>query len=131
MLKQYATMFGDHVWEHMVIAVSFWSQHAHSIAKRNRTCPGKRCKNEAWFKEQIQKHFLKVLHVNQTFEFVFADSQSQLPENIQDPAQQHLWAAETKKLWDFATKKAEVMKFKDVNDILQVSSSWDLCLRYK
>jgi len=56
MLHQYATMFGVHVWEHMVIA---------------------------------------------------------------DPAQQHLWAAETKKLWDFATKKTEVMKFKDINDILQ------------
>ena len=123
MLKQYATMFGDHVWEHMVIGVSFWPHDANSIANRERNCQAgaKRCKNEAWFKQQIQKHFLKDIYVNRTFEFVFADSQSQLPENIQDTAQQRIWEAETEKLWTFATSQAEPMKFKDINDIIQVS----------
>ena len=121
MLHQYATVFGDHLWGHLMIAVSFWRQDAHSIASRDRKCPGGRCQNETWFQTEIQTHFLKVLNIDHSFEFTFMDSMSQTPDNIEDPAQQLIWARETEKLWRFANTEAEPMKFKDVNDILKVS----------
>jgi len=119
MLQQYVTVFGDHLWDHLMIAVSFWPLDSYSIQQRERRCPGRRCKNREWYKTEIQNH-MKTLSINDTFDFLFMDSQSQTEDNIEDSAQQVRWRNETEKLWQFASSKLQTpMEFKDVNDILQ------------
>jgi len=118
MLQQYSTVFGTKLWNHLFVGVSFWEFDQYSIDKREKRCPGTRCGNETWFKNEVQTQLAKKFEVTNTFEFGFLHSFSQSSDNIDDPTQQKYWKIETDKLWNFAASIDEPMAFKDVDDIL-------------
>lgn len=119
MLVQMSSIFGDQWWDFLLIGVSFWEYDLGSIRKRERRCPGKSCKNENWFKSEVQMQLEKNFYQTQPFPFAFIHSFSQTKYNIDDLSQQKNWQQETEKLWTFVTSKTTSFELKGVDDILE------------
>jgi len=118
MLKRMTIIFGKNWWDHVVIGVSFWKFNQDSIDDRIAEE-----QDETWFKEQITGQLCDKLHVCKDFDFVFADSQSQLARHKEDPQQQLRFQQETDKLWNLTTNRAESFSFKTIDDILAENSN--------
>jgi len=118
MLKRMTIIFGKDWWDHVVIGASYWYFDAASSKVRELTT-----KDETWFKTQITSQLCDKLHVCKDFNFVFADSQSQLVRNKGDRLQQLRWQQETDKLWNLTTTRAESFSFKTIDDILEENSN--------
>ena len=86
MLKRMTIIFGKDWWDHVVIGASYWYFDEASSKVRELTT-----KDETWFKTQITSQLCDKLHVCKDFNFVFADSQSQLVRNKGAPQQQLRW----------------------------------------
>jgi len=76
MLTKMSMMFGDQWWQYMVVGVSFWPYDQASIDKREDDCeyyPDK-CKDESWFRGEINKQLHQKVHLQKNFTFAFIDS---------------------------------------------------------
>jgi len=106
----------------LVIGVSFWTYNEFTV-KRRKCYPGRTCKNEAWFEDQINTQLCEKLHVCKNFTYVFADSWSQTPGppgfNTDDQLQQDHWQIETRKLWEVTTTRTQRFDFQTIDDILE------------
>ena len=118
MLKRMTIIFGKDWWDHVVIGASYWYFDEASVNFRRAYA-----KEETWFKTQITSKLCDKLHVCKDFNFVFADSQSQLVRNKGDPQQQLRWQQETDKLWNLTATRAESFSFKTIDDILEENSN--------
>merc|ERR1712156_1054385 len=114
------SMFGDKMWENVIIAVSFWYHDVNSRRLRLWPKPGTNITHdEEWFKktwgDSLRDKFEIPEHV--ALDFVFIDSQSQLPYNVDDDVQQEIFKNETKKFWELQSQKS-TFKFRTIDDVL-------------
>ena len=82
----------------LAIGVSFWTYHQHAIIERNREREEKGktiVKDEAWFKEAWTTEFKEKFELTRDLKFVFIDSWSQQPYNMDDAVQQNAFAVST------------------------------------
>ena len=82
----------------LAIGVSFWPYHKHAIIQRSRERVEKGktiVKDEVWFKEAWTAEFKDKFELTRDLEFVFIDSFSQAPWNMEDALQQQAFAVST------------------------------------
>jgi len=124
MMKRMNVMFGQKWWDWLLIGVSKWSYSQAAIDARQ--CYPEYpdlCKDEAWFKRNVDKQIHEHFGVNRSFTYVFTDSWSQTPGppgfNTEDPLQQTHWVEETDILWDITVNREEDFDFMTIEDILE------------
>ena len=126
MLAKMALIFGSRWWHYLVVGVSFWAYDQDSID--GRVCdpeyPGPQyCKDENWFKNNINGVMHEKFGIEQNFTFVFTDSFSQTAGppgyNTDDPLQQEHWQEEAGILWDITVSRDEPFNFMTIDDILE------------
>lgn len=118
MIRRMTIIFGRGWWNYVVIGVSFWPYDQDSSARRNETCQHypDRCKDEAWFENQINAEINKTFAPGKQFSCVFTDSYSQAEWNIGDSTQQDHWKEETGKLWDITSNRYKPFRFRTLDD---------------
>jgi len=115
------SLFGDKMWENVIVAVSFWYHDSYHREGRKWPKPGSDIiQNEEWFadtwSEQLRKKFKIPKDVK--LEFVFIDSQSQLDRNMNQEDQQEIFRNETNRFWELQADK-ESFKFRTIDDVLR------------
>ena len=121
MVKEMTMLFGEGMWKHVIIGVSFWPYDQDSIDDRDENCdiPGRPdlCHDEAWLVREINRQLQEKIHMTQNLSAVFIDSWSQTPKHINDEMEQFYFQQETAKLFDFLNAKDDFM-FRTINDVL-------------
>merc|ERR1719500_1455895 len=124
MLAKMALIFGSRWWHYLVVGVSFWAYDQDSID--GRVCDPdypQYCKDENWFKNNINGVMHEKFGIEQNFTFVFTDSWSQTAGppgyNTDDPLQQEHWQEEAGILWDITVSRDEPFNFMTIDDILE------------
>ena len=120
MIREMRALFGEHMWNNLVIGVSFWSFKSDLVNYRENTCQWSpaNCRNEQWFEKSMKDILKDKFHIKQDFPFVFLDSWAKHPMNINDGEQKQKFDRESKKLWMLA-KRAKPFNFMTVNDVLE------------
>ena len=120
MIREMRALFGENMWDNLVIGVSFWSFKLDSMNNRKNNCEWSpaNCKNKEWFEKSMLKILQEKFHIEQDLPFVFLDSWAKHPMNINDKEQKQMFDTESKKLWLLA-KEAKPFDFMPVNDILK------------
>lgn len=81
MLREMQALFGEGMWDYVMVAVSFWSYSEAAIAQRNMTCQAtpEYCHDEAWFKNATLTEIQKKFHLEGfDIPYAFIDSWSQV-----------------------------------------------------
>ena len=124
MLAKMALIFGSRWWDYLVVGVSFWHYDQDSID--GRVCDPEYpqyCKDENWFRNNINGVMHEKFGVEKNFTFVFTDSWSQTAGppgyNTEDNLQQEHWQEETGILWDITVSRDEPFSFMTIDDILE------------
>ena len=124
MLSKMALIFGSRWWDYLVVGVSFWAYDQDSID--GRVCDPEYpqyCKDENWFRNNINGVMHEKFGIEKNFTFVFADSFSQTAGppgyNTEDNLQQEHWQEETSVLWDVTISREEPFIFMTIDDILE------------
>ena len=124
MLAKMALIFGSRWWNYLVVGVSFWAYDQDSID--GRVCDPEYpqyCKDENWFKNNINGVMHEKFGIEKNFTFVFTDSFSQTAGppgyNTEDNLQQEHWQEETSVLWDVTISREEPFIFMTIDDILE------------
>ena len=121
MVRDMTMLFGEDMWEHAIIGVSYWHYDQGAIDERDKKCgdgyPESMCHNEEWAQKEVNRQLSEKLRFNVSLDIVFIDSQSQFPSEIDDPLQQQYFKQETQKLLDFL-KSGEDFSFRTINDII-------------
>ena len=120
MIREMRALFGEHMWNNLVIGVSFWSFKSDLVNYRENTCQWSpaNCRNEQWFEKSMKDILKDKFHIKQDFPFVFLDSWAKHPMNINDGEQKQKFDRESKKLWMLA-KRAKPFNFMILNDVLE------------
>ena len=113
MMKIMESLYGKHIWKHMVIAVSSdWSYKEKDIQQRDEF---------GQFEHQYLQRWNDILKNRSLIEEdiigVFTDAWSQQSWNLDDHKQQEAWKRETGKLWDFS-QQSDLFNFKTVKDFV-------------
>merc|ERR1712215_547599 len=105
----------------MVIGVSFWPYDQESIDERESDCEfyPDQCKNEEWFRREVNTQLQEKFHLEKNFTFAFIDSYSQTKPNIEDRVQQKHYRKETKVLWEETINRNSSFVFKGIDDVLE------------
>jgi len=119
MIREMRALFGEQMWDNLVIGVSFWTYKAADVNYRNITCQYSppNCHDEKWFMKSMKSILTDKFHITQDIPFVFIDSWAKHPVNAEDLTQKEKFESETEKLWTFA-KEAKPFDFFTVNDVL-------------
>ena len=120
MIRETRALFGEHMWNNLVIGVSFWNFKSDLLNYRKNTCQWSpaNCRNEDWFEKSMKDILQDNFHIKQDLPFVFLDSWAKHPMNINDEEQKQKFDRESKKLWMLA-KRAKPFNFMTVNDVLE------------
>ena len=81
------------------------------------------CKDEAWFRREINAQLKDKFGQDKNFTYCFTDSWSQTVGHIDDPVEQEHWAEETDKLWDVTTNRTSEFSFRTIDDILEENAA--------
>ncbi len=122
MLREMRALFGDNMWDNMLVGVNKWPFSQEAIDDRTETCTltPKYCRDEATFSASMMGAIEEKFHVGRNLTFAFVDSWAKHPKNLDDEVQQEAFARETKILWDFAMTAKE-FEFKSIEDVLKES----------
>ena len=99
MIREMRALFGDNMWDNMLIGVSKWSYSASEVEQRNKTCiftPTK-CRDENAFSTAMMSAMEEKFHVGRNLSFAFIDSWAKHPMNLDDPLQQEAFNRESRK----------------------------------
>ena len=123
MVKQMTILFGEDMWKHTIIGVSYWHYDQESIDDREEYCgegyPPELCHNEEWFlKEVVNSQLREKLHLNITLPGVFIDAKAKFPHELDDELQQEYFNRETTKLLEFL-QSGEEFSFRTINDVIE------------
>eukprot|EP00092_Neocalanus_flemingeri_P052392 GFUD01061233.1.p1 GENE.GFUD01061233.1~~GFUD01061233.1.p1 ORF type:complete len:329 (+),score=70.49 GFUD01061233.1:85-987(+) len=120
MIREMRALFGEQMWNNLVIGVSFWSFKSDVVDYRRNTCkwsPGN-CRDEEWFSKSMLNILQEKFTMKYDLPFVFLDSWAKHPMNINDEEQKERFNFESQKLWLLA-KEAKPFDFMTVNDVLE------------
>eukprot|EP00092_Neocalanus_flemingeri_P005208 GFUD01005601.1.p1 GENE.GFUD01005601.1~~GFUD01005601.1.p1 ORF type:complete len:567 (+),score=149.53 GFUD01005601.1:90-1703(+) len=120
MIREMRALFGEQMWNNLVIGVSFWSFKSDVVDYRRNTCkwsPGN-CRDEEWFSKSMLNILQEKFTMKYDLPFVFLDSWAKHPMNINDEEQKEKFNIESQKLWLLA-KEAKPFDFMTVNDVLE------------
>jgi len=120
MIREMRALFGERMWDNLVIGVSFWSFKDDIVKYRRNTCQWSpsNCKDEQWFAKSMLSILQEKFHIKQDLPFVFLDSWAKHPMNVNDEEQKVKFHTESEKLWSLA-KQSKPFKFMTVNDVLE------------
>ena len=113
-------LFGEHMWDNLMIGVNKWSFSAGAVEDREKTCvfTPKRCRDEKAFSTSMMAAIEAKFHVGRNLTFAFIDSWAKHPMNLNDERQQDAFRRESNILWHFALKSKE-FAFKSIQDVLE------------
>jgi len=119
MIREMRALFGEKMWNNLVIGVSFWSFKTDLVNYRESTCKWSpdNCRNEEWFETSMKSILHEKFHIKEDLPFVFLDSWAKHPMNVNDEDQKEMFDKESRKLWNLA-KQTTPFKFMTVNDVL-------------
>jgi len=121
MLKQLEMLFGRRMWNSTLVEISKFSYAQDEIDDREKDCPGSKCRDEAYWYDQINYQLEKNFKLGMNLSLVFIDSFARTNESLSDEVQQEHFLAETDKLWDFAINSPE-FGFKTIDEVLEDNS---------
>ena len=98
MLREMRALFGDNMWDNMMVGVSKWSFAQREIDKRNKTCAviPEQCRDEKTFATSMMNAIEEKFHVGRNLTFAFIDSWAKNPINLDDQVQQDAFDRETR-----------------------------------
>merc|ERR1719153_1545640 len=116
----------------MVVGVSFWPYDQASIDKREEDCEfyPDQCKDESWFRGEINKQLHQKFHLQKNFTFAFIDSYSQTAANINDDIQQEHYQQEAGILWEETTNRNSSFIFRGIDDVLEENAEMKKQIRW-
>ena len=122
MIREMTMLFGESMWNNVIIGVSFWAYDQESIDHRHEDCedeyyPDRECHDEEWLTAAINTQLQEKVHLPFNLSAVFIDSYSQKGRNKNDTLQQKYFRQETSKLLEFMKTKEDFF-FRTINDIL-------------
>ena len=97
MIREMRALFGENMWDNMLICVSKWSYSASAVKDRNETCiyTPKKCRDEKAFSTAMMNAMEEKFHVGRNLSFAFIDSWAKHPKNLDDALQQEAFERET------------------------------------
>jgi hypothetical protein len=86
MLREMRALFGNNMWDNVLVCVSKWSFEQSEIDKRNKTCiiTPKQCRDESTFSGSMMEAIEQKFQVGRNLTFVFIDSWAKHPINLDD-----------------------------------------------
>ena len=119
MVREMKAMFGEGMWNNLVVGVSFWSYQDNIVKFRQSMCQyGElNCRDEKWFVREMSSILREKFRFQTELPFVFIDSWAKHPLNIQDKNQQEVFSQEAEKLLKIGNR-ADPFPFRTVNDVL-------------
>jgi hypothetical protein len=79
-------LFGDSMWDNILVGISKWSFEQSAIDQRNKTCifTPKQCRDEKTFSASMMNAIEEKFHVGRNLTFAFIDSWAKHPMNLGD-----------------------------------------------
>merc|ERR1711970_948888 len=116
----------------MVVGVSFWPYDQDSINDRQDDCEyyPDQCKDESWFRGEINNQLHQKFHLQKNFTFSFIDSWSQTAANINDDIQQEHYQQEAGILWEETTNRNSSFVFRGIDDVLEENAEMKEQIRW-
>ena len=120
MIREMRALFGEQMWDNLIVGVNKWSFSASNVAERNKTCvfTPKRCRDEQAFSMSMMRAIEAKFHVGRNLTFAFVDSWAKHPMNLNDELQQEAFRRKSNILWNFALNSNE-LAFKSIQDVLE------------
>jgi len=121
MLKKMEDQFGEKIWNHIIISVSFWTYKQEDIDCRARVDDIFGCETEEQMKQKIRGELLFLdLPDDIEIQVLFIDIMAKIndPQVKLDEHRQSKFDIEAQKLLEFA-RNHEAFAFKTINDVLQ------------
>lgn len=124
MVKQLTMLFGEGMWDHVIIGVTFWAYDQDSINDREQMCTDYPdfCRDEEHYLAEMNRQLQEKINLKRNLTAVFIDSYAKKGSNNEDPLQQQYFDQETQKLLDFMLSKGDFM-FRTINDVLEENNN--------
>ena len=86
MLREMRALFGESMWDNILVGISKWSFKQSAIDERNATCifTPKQCRDEKTFSASMMNAIEEKFHVGKNLTFAFIDSWAKHPMNLGD-----------------------------------------------